>query len=468
MSKKAISQDPLKTMWNTSSPPTIEEYWSSEQPTESFPCFLILLYKTVSLGEEGDDDPSHILENVIHIYPSNIPNTLQQAIVGVLVSFMTFSRLNLDRNLTSFSLSHSEMAIKSKKLDTGNYLLYVLKMPNVVGQFSVNNILERTVNALNVFDPKMYVKEPNEAEIISLIKKITCENSYIFRDFTFRVVHTYTPSSGDTEKPKLLSVQNQCCEFNLTKNPIYNFKSKPQLIIATGLYYFISKISNKILGFMMFHNDEIIVSTMNHWNSSLLLVILKNNLNKPNKKIDDLNIMELFLNPKDFDIKKNEDQIHVTLIWKSSDNVTFLIVVDSNDGFGNILIEVQKLLNNGLSDFAKECKSENGLNKSKPKNILAIWKDSGIICEGSGCTRPILKQMNVVYEQIQGDEHIMEIILNNGENQIVGLNMMDHNILMGNEVGKDAKDKWMLDEFTNRVQAFKQNESQKNARPIIL
>ena len=199
-----------------------------------------------------------------------------------------------------------------------------------------------------------------------------------------------------------------------------------------------------------------------------MLVILKNNLNKPNKKIDDLNIMELFLNPKDFDIKKNEDQIHVTLIWKSSDNVTFLIVVDSNDGFGNILIEVQKLLNNGLSDFAKECKSENGLNKSKPKNILAIWKDSGIICEGSGCTRPILKQMNVVYEQIQGDEHIMEIILNNGENQIVGLNMMDHNILMGNEVGKDAKDKWMLDEFTNRVQAFKQNESQKNARPIIL
>ena len=98
---------------------------------ESFPCFMSLLYTTVNKGQKGEEDGSLILENVIYLHPNNIPISLQQALVGILISFTTFSRLNFDGSLlTTFKWSKSTIAIQSRMIEGGNYVLYVLKMPN--------------------------------------------------------------------------------------------------------------------------------------------------------------------------------------------------------------------------------------------------------------------------------------------------------------------------------------------------
>ena len=77
----------------------------AEDPHPGFPCITVnqYLYKAVKQGEQGEENAAHIFENLLYTFPGNIPESVLLALVEEIVSFTTFSRLNVDRMLKSFS-----------------------------------------------------------------------------------------------------------------------------------------------------------------------------------------------------------------------------------------------------------------------------------------------------------------------------------------------------------------------------
>ncbi|KAH0785762.1 hypothetical protein GPJ56_010324 [Histomonas meleagridis] len=424
---------------------SIEEYWEANNPPEAFPCFLSLLYKTVNQGEKGDEDDSGILENVIYIYPKNIPTTLQQAIVGVLVSFTTFSRLNLGDVLTSFSWSQSEIAVQSKKLSTGNYILFLLKMPNSVTLTSTKHSLVRTIDFLNIFNEKIS-KCDDEIKTIKRIKKVCTQNEYIFRDFTFNIVYNSQQLPPEDEKPKLIpTIQNLRSPITFSTKPIYNYRSKAHLAIATELFYFIKKKSPHIWGCLMTHDTEVILSTMPHWVTNILTIIQRNNTSP----------IKLHISPTDIGIdNNNKEPCPVVASWRTCDNVTFISLIEDVGNVDSIINTINELLGQNFEDFAKERKSDPNSSKPDVKNIFAFWKKTGIFQEGNGYSKSMLDQMSKVIDEMLADEKVMEIIVNNGENQVIGLNMIDYDMVIGGEFSKDLKSPWNIDDNMKKKQTF--------------
>ena len=67
--------------------------------------------------------------------------------------------------------------------------------------------------------------------------------------------------------------------------------------------------------------------------------------------------------------------------------------------------------------------------------------------------------MEKVLEELQEDERVMEIIVNNGETQVMGLNLVDLDMIIGSELSKDNKSVWNIVEPISRKEAFLQSKN---------
>ena len=165
----------------------MESFWDSYQEgtsIEGFPCFCCLIVKSVSKGEAGEEDPSHLLDNIIYIYQKNIDQKIKKAFIGGIISFSTYSIVNLNNIPNSFSWSKSEIAIHSFRFENGDYLLFALKMPNFFTLKGVSCALERTLcslsyviphdpkrSELSYFSSQIYLKEEEKSKIKKFLKK---------------------------------------------------------------------------------------------------------------------------------------------------------------------------------------------------------------------------------------------------------------------------------------------------------
>lgn len=121
--------------------------------------FLVLKYKAVLAGEEGEEDPNRILDQVIFCYPPKWDHDEIAKLVGVLIGFTTFSRLNIGGMITSFVWDRSVIAVKSIKLSDGNFLIYSLMITpssNSLFRFTTSSIhfrLDLILQTFALFNP---------------------------------------------------------------------------------------------------------------------------------------------------------------------------------------------------------------------------------------------------------------------------------------------------------------------------
>ena len=340
--------------------PSLSTYWNEAKPDEphpGFPCFIALLYRSVKQGQEGEEDPSHILDNVLFKFPSNVPNHEMQALVGGLITFTTFSRLNLDRFLTSISWSQSTIAVESMELEDGDFLIFALKIPKFFSPFSVKSALRKTIQALKLCNEKLNRKMSSETALS--LREFFQENSSLIELVAF-------PTKEDDP-------------FSYAARPASAYASKAATCLATQLFEFARQISPLVLGSAIFTKTEFILSEIKQPLLDLLTPFGDIVSREKSKDTGKFYTFPLWINFKELGWSKEEEMHTCSLSVVSFETINYYVLLDSQDSnISNVHSKLLSLLTNGIADFSVECES---IFKEKFEGPPAVvyWPDTGAI-----------------------------------------------------------------------------------------
>jgi hypothetical protein len=378
----------------------------------------VFLYRAVVRGERGEEDADQILNDVIYLYPDTLPRHFQMALVGGLISFATFSRLNLNALLTSFSWSESEIAIESLKLTDGNYILFCLKMPQFFSEASVHSILNQTIEAYKMTDSRL--SGDLSSSDIGLIRELFRSAESIMTDFTFQ--------SGDWISDP----------FTYGARPFDSFPSRPALAIATQLLDFVKGIAPRIVGSAIFFNTSLILSSLSHHLTSLLplySVLAKKKVGHVKEQFDTFN---LWISPLLAGMDESPVPVPMTLavaLWGEGthEEMSFFSVIVGHDEVNTILEEAKELLANGMCDFASECGSFQSAQRSSASGMIAFWPETGIV-KKTRCGRATLQRMAACHDEFVGNKMLQEITTHDGFVQMTGMRLMEVEVFVETEV----------------------------------
>jgi hypothetical protein len=386
--------------------PSIRDFWQESDPSVSkagFPCFLSFVYHVVERGDKGDEDASHILDDLIYISPETVPQNLQQALVGGLLSFTTFSRLNLDSMLTSFSWSESEIAVQSLRLTDGNFFLFVLKMPQFFSQYSVNLILKRTLDAYKMTS-EIFSRELSPADVPQL-KQLFHDHTEIIGQFTFN-------PQNFLDDP-----------FSYGARPIDGFPSRSALAISTQLFEFVKAIQARIVGSAIFYGEHLILSSLSPELTSLFPIYRKL-AKEPAAGQKRFVSFRLWISPLLAGTDDSPIGVPMTLGVSVWENISFFLVIIGHDEVDGILGEAHDLLANGMADFASECASYPTDLKPKTTGIIAFWPDTGNI-RRSRCSQRARERMGETHNEFAKHRMLQEVTTWDGQTQMTGMRLMD-------------------------------------------
>lgn len=443
----------------------MDNFWDSYQPgtlIEGFPCFCCLLFKSVSKGEEGEEDGSEILKNVVYMYPQNIHDDIKTSFVKVLFSFTTYSIINLNNIPSSFSWSKSEIAIRSFRFENGNYLLFALKLPNIYTVRGVSCALERTLCALGYTSPHdnkksdfsstIYLKENEKAKITNFLE----ENQNL-------IIYCAFPSERKLNNPFFYVSQN-----------IFPFEENPPLAIATQLDHFCIQKSEFVKGTATLFDDKFIISSIPH-KLSFLFPFYKDTAKKINDHKDlKFDTFQLSVPLSDFSYGLKEDQkepnntnennndtvdqspdlYHLSVM--TCNDLSFFVLIKDNEDKESILENIKNLLINGISDFSLECKrySTREHHKDKLSGIAAYWPYSGIF-KFAPCKPETFCQMANIHNDMTKNEKLLEFISYNGETQTSGLNLLTFEVF--SEVECKGNLRAAIEETYDKIKQFLPN-----------
>jgi hypothetical protein len=387
--------------------PTIPSYWEDRDLTQSksgFPCFLAFLYQPVCKGEQGEEDPSRILDDLIYVYPTNLPVSLQQALVGGIISFTTFSRLNLDCLLTSFSWSESEIAIQSVELADHKFITFALKLPNFFSGEAADRLLTQALNAYRMISP-LFCGDLT-SEDIPQIRELFSKNEIILSQFTFEGGEILTDPLAYGARP------------------LKSFLSKSALATATQLYDFLEKMSPSILGSAFFYGGASILSSMPHRFTSLLLLLEAILRDRQGKKEEQFTSLPLWIAPQMVGSGESAVPVPMVITVIESGDLSIFVLLDRQSEIDAIIESVTKLLLNGLQDFALECASFSDSGKTKASGTIALWPDTGIM-KASPCPTPVLQKMAEYHDDFTRNQMVQELITCDGQTQVTGIRLID-------------------------------------------
>ncbi|OHT08094.1 hypothetical protein TRFO_23551 [Tritrichomonas foetus] len=499
--------------------PTLEHFWSifddQTKSIEGFPCFTALLCKHVIKGQKGDEDPSHLIDNIIYMYPSNIPEKVQVSYIGGIISFATFSLVHLNSIPKSFSWSQSEISIHSMRLKNGDYLLFALKLPKFYTDVGASKALERTIRALKYTNP--FLCTTIDDQKLNKVGQILKENQKIIISCAF-------PSIKRLDDP-----------FFFTSGSLDILEPNPSLALATELDHFCLEISPLVLGTATFYQDSIILSSVPHIVSNLFLFYIEYAKSAPNHNDEKFETFTLFIPPNDLNLTnftpssnivsskstpnndtpkddtsnsspKNDtpkddtsrDDISIsfnnqlsnddTLDHKITNNhvsnndelnkevanliqivlavitwgdVSFIVLIrekigkdGKSDKVERILKKIKKILRSGMNDFAAECENLSNKNKKQTKinGVLGFWPYSGIVRKSPGCNSETLARIAFIHKEMVKNEKLLEYISNNGDTQVSGMRLM--NIEAFAEVESKGTLKSMVEETYSKIKKF--------------
>lgn len=429
----------------------LESFWNSYQQDtsiEGFPCFCCLICKSVSKGEIGEEDPSHLPDNIVYIYPRNIPEKIKISFVGGLISFSTYSIVNLNCIPSSFSWNKSEIAIHSYRFENGDYLLFALKLPKFFTARGTSCALERTLRALSYNIP-FDANRPNisySSDSIILKESEKIKTSDFLEDNIEIIFHCAFPPENKLNNPFFYISQN-----------IFPFEENPPLAIATQLDHFCIKKSSYVAGTATLFDDKFIVSSIPH-NLSFLFPFYKEAAKKLSNhkdlKFDTFQLRVPFIdmnngindfilkdeqknsNTQDKDLENDnknniDDQtpILMNLCVMTCKELSFFVLIKEHKDKNTVLSHICDLLMNGIYDFSLECRrySTKDQQKDKITDIIAYWPHSGIL-KMSPCKPETFTQISEIHNEMAKNEKLLEFLSNNGETQISGLNLISFEV----------------------------------------
>jgi hypothetical protein len=396
--------------------PSMPEFWLTADlsvPRPGFPCFLAFLYRAVLKGERGGEDASHILDDVIYLYPDTLPTPLQEALIGGVVSFTTFSRLNLDALLTSFSWSDSEIAIESLQLADGNYILFCLKMPQFYSQAGVHAILKQSLEAYKMTDV-LLTRELSSADIPG-IQQIFRDNQLIMTHYTFQ------PSEWIDDP------------FAYGARPVDSFPSKAALATATQLLDFMTGISGRIVGSAIFFRQALILSSLSHTLTSLLLLYGAMARRTAGHADEQFMSFSLWISPLVAGSGESPQAAPMTLAVAAWAELAFFILVVGHEEVTAILDEALALLANGMCDFAGECAAFVVGAKSLAPGIVAFWPETGI-AKRSKCQPRTLQRMASCHDEFAAKPMLQEVTTSDGQAYVTGIRLPDVEVFVETDV----------------------------------
>ncbi|OHT16563.1 hypothetical protein TRFO_13161 [Tritrichomonas foetus] len=114
-----------------------------------YTCFCVFHHNPFQRGNEGGEDGSLILQQLLYKYPSNIPDRSMEHLLSVLISLYTFTSLSLEgKKLDFLSWSNSKVAIQTYAKQDGSLLFFVLRVPSIYSDFSISRALEHLKRGL--------------------------------------------------------------------------------------------------------------------------------------------------------------------------------------------------------------------------------------------------------------------------------------------------------------------------------
>ena len=424
-----------KKYWN----PSLSTYWESanlEEQHPGFPCFTVLLYKSVKQGEEGEEDRSRILDNVLYTFPKNVPDREMIAFVGGLVTFMTFSRLNLNKHLTSFSWSESTIAVDSIELEGGDFLLFALKIPKFFSPFSVKTALQKTIQTLKFCKSEMNKKMTMETALS--LKYLFKENSSLIELVAFP--------------------QKASDPFLYAARPSSAFASKAATCLATQLFEFARQTSPTVIGSAIFTQTEFVLSEIKQPLLDLLPYFGAISSKREDFETGRFLTFPLWIDFSEFGWIKEESKLHETsLSVVSFGSLSYYVLLDSQSSeITAIHAKLLSLLSNGISDFAVECES---VSKEKLEGPPAIvyWEDTGAFKTTSFENTPqkgektpvdytpILQKMSLMHDEFLQMKHLKELSILQNQKYLTGIKLPKIETIM--EIKPEAGKPFIADAY---------------------
>jgi len=380
--------------------PSVETYWNGKNIDDNhsgFPLFLAFLYRSVNQGEQGEEDPSHILDNILYQYPNNVPTRLLQAFIGGIVSFMTFSRLNLNSILSSFSWSQSHIAIETIELSDGNFIVFALKIPTFFSQNSVKSAINRAITSLKLRNESLN-KKISTTEALSLVQFFN-SNSYL-------IINTVFPSRTDDP-------------FDFSAHPFSSSAPKSVTCLATELFVFARGVSPCVIGSAIFSKTEFILSEIQNPLLNLLPIFGSIAQQMPGHEISKFDTIDIWANPSINGWSTENRLIPMSLSIISWGSVNYYVLIKKEGDISSILESLHKLLSNGMSDFAVEC--ENPIKeKIEGSPAAIIWPDTSS-SRMSACDISTLQRMSNIHDQFVSYPMLRELSVLSQQKYITGI-----------------------------------------------
>ncbi|KAH0785188.1 hypothetical protein GPJ56_010831 [Histomonas meleagridis] len=297
--------------------------------------------------------------------------------------------------VSSFSWSSSNISVKAIQLPSGNFVLFVLKMPNFFSSSSITDTLETTLNAIQLFDSNLFTYSNDDNELICYIRKSLSSRSFIYTNYTFNV-----------------GKENQNFQYTVRPVSIFNYSAHSLPIIAQ-LFELIEKISDRILYVAFFESDKLVTSTFPKWFSYFLPLF-----SAPKTELGFSCMKSLF---KIFSLYLpiNDNVTPVTLaVSEIYENLKLFVMFKDQRDFEDIINQLTELVSSGIEEFYTEL-----VNWTDPKEttngVVGIWSENGIASIG-GCKPNTLSQISNMYSGFKENDGVVVCVNLDAETSVAG------------------------------------------------
>lgn len=385
--------------------PSLEKFWDTAAPDDEapgFPCFTSFLYRSVKTGQQGDEDPSKILDNVLITFPQNVQDRHMHAIIGGLQTFTTFSRLNLDKVLTSFSWSQSIIAVETIELQEGDFMIMALKLPKFFTSHAARTALNNIIQALKFTIPEMN-------------QKMTFEIANNLRE-SFKKQLPLIQLTGFPQKPD--------DPFSFAVQPFSSLASKAATCLATQLFEFARQTSNIVLGSAIFAKTDFVLSEIKEPLLSLLPRLGAIASKMPEFETSRFITFPIWINFDERGWAKRDNQVHECSVSVfNSGSVTYYVLLDApSTELATPLARLLSLLNNGIQDFAAECESSPKEKIDGPPAMI-FWSDTRATKMSQITDLQLLQRMADIHNEFLEVPNLREICISQQQKYLTGMKL---------------------------------------------
>ncbi|EAY05975.1 hypothetical protein TVAG_123990 [Trichomonas vaginalis G3] len=407
--------------------PSIAEFWSNAAPDDEapgFPCFTVFLYKSVKEGEQGDEDPSKILDNVLFTFPSNVQDRHMHALIGGLQTFTTFSRLNLNKLLTSFTWSQSIIAVQTIELQEGDLLIMALKLPKFFSANSTRTALNNIIQALKFTIPEMN-------------KKMTIEEANKLRELLKKQIQLIElagfPQKSDDP-------------FTFAAHPFAASASKAATCLATQLFEFARQTSPLVIGSAIFTKTDFVLTEIREPLLGFLPYFRTIAAKLPDFETSRFMTFPIWINFDEYGWTKKDGLPHeCSLSVFNSCSISYYVLLDApSTDIASPLAKLLSLLSNGIAEFAVECESS-PKEKIEGNPAVIFWSDTRATKMSATTDIPFIQRMADMHNQFAETSNLRELCILQNQRYLTGMKLPKVEVIM--EVKSDGQKPFIVDAY---------------------